>query len=491
MTKKDWLIVCIILFAAFFLRVYLLTNQSLWYDEGFSIYYSNNNPLNTSSFVNTTANDRYQPLYYMLLYFWRQALGDSEFILRFFSVLWGFLTVIVLFFTVLKIYGKNNAIAAIIILSLSSYAVYYSQEVRAYSLSILLNSIQLYFFSKALLEENECRLKDIWKLMFCISCVLSFLGNILSILFTFALCLSHLLIYRNIKNWLKWWMPVLIASLPVIIFYIKIHSLAESSVNRYRSLLQNIIFMVYGLLTGTTYGPSMESLRVTDKIPVLLNYLPHLLLLFITLIMIFSAIVINIRKSSSKNRFFVCLFLLSTLFAICFGVMTKINLLPRHFFFGLLPLVIVITYVFMEAKPPVRFKKIFYGQIAVVILVILNLFSLYNYYFDKSYYRDDYRSVAEYLKDNENIPSVLLWGNVDLFNYYGYNIIDGRYLIRDILDKEIFRLSDGSEKVILVVNREFYWEKPGSAINFMSGSYSFIKKDMFPYFSLYEFRLRE
>ncbi|HPZ07372.1 MAG TPA: glycosyltransferase family 39 protein [Candidatus Eremiobacteraeota bacterium] len=495
MKKKDLLITSFILFTGFLFRIYLLTNQSLWYDEGCTIYYSGGVNL-TETITRIITIDRYQGiLYHILLFFWRQFLGSSEFTLRFFSVLCSTITIIILFFTVLNLYGKNKAIISIFILSFSSYAVYYSQEVRPYSFLILLNTILLYLFSQSLKETKETRYIDFQIISFSIICLLNITASLFNILFILALSLSHLLIYRNIKTWLKWWIPSGILSLPVMIFYITSSFVSHNVSRLHQSILQNISFVFYGIIVGTTYGPPMEKLRGTDKIQAILHYWPHLLLLFsIILIIIISLINTlkdNFKKQNQKlDYFFICLFLLSTLLIIFFTVVTKLNLQPRHFYFSLIPVSIILSSLFTDSRPLlIKGRLFYYTQVSILLLIGLNLFSIYHYYFDKDYYRDDYRSVGEYVNKNKDTPAVLLWGNMEVFRYYQCNsIIDGHNLDKKDMADQISKLSKKSSSVILVINREFYWGKPEELIKHMNTCYKLKKKDTYPYFNIYTFQ---
>ena len=61
------------------LRLYGLDAQSLWYDEGFSVYLAR---MDLGEITARTAADIQPPLYYYLLHGWIQIFGDGEWAVR-------------------------------------------------------------------------------------------------------------------------------------------------------------------------------------------------------------------------------------------------------------------------------------------------------------------------------------------------------------------------------------------------------------------------
>src|SRR5512136_2892438 len=75
---------------AFALRVYHLSGQSLWYDEGFSVYLAQKS---LAEITTRTAADIQPPVYYYLLHAWMLFVGRSEFAVRLLSVIFGTLSI--------------------------------------------------------------------------------------------------------------------------------------------------------------------------------------------------------------------------------------------------------------------------------------------------------------------------------------------------------------------------------------------------------------
>lgn len=125
--NQFWLFVA--LAVAFALRVYALSVQSLWNDEGTSVALAQ---LSLEAITNGAARDIHPPLYYYLLYFWMPLVGQSEFAVRFLSVIAGVLTVAFTFRIAYVFFDEEVAIFAAYLAAFSPFQVYYSQEARMY-----------------------------------------------------------------------------------------------------------------------------------------------------------------------------------------------------------------------------------------------------------------------------------------------------------------------------------------------------------------------
>ena len=73
-----------VLLLALALRLHLLGAQSVWWDEGFSVWVARQDVLSSARY---TATDTQPPLYFWLVHGWRLLAGDSEFGLRFLALL--------------------------------------------------------------------------------------------------------------------------------------------------------------------------------------------------------------------------------------------------------------------------------------------------------------------------------------------------------------------------------------------------------------------
>ncbi len=114
------------------LRAYNLNGQSFWYDEGFSVFLAAMEP---AKILSRTAADIQPPLYYLLLYGWIQLFGDGEAAVRGLSVLWGLLSVPLIYVLALELFHSRLAgLLAALLLAVSPLHLWYGQEARMYTL---------------------------------------------------------------------------------------------------------------------------------------------------------------------------------------------------------------------------------------------------------------------------------------------------------------------------------------------------------------------
>lgn len=150
--SRGELVLLAILSLGLFLRIYDLSNESLWLDEGYSIKVAN---LNLSKIAEETSqNDTHPPLYYMILHFWIDLFGDSEFSTRFPSVIFGFFAILMIYKVGSLIFDKETGLLSSLLLGLSVFHIHYSQEVRMYSLLSLLTLFSMYFFIRLFKERS-------------------------------------------------------------------------------------------------------------------------------------------------------------------------------------------------------------------------------------------------------------------------------------------------------------------------------------------------
>jgi mannosyltransferase len=115
------------------LRLHRSEAQSLWYDEGFSVYLAR---MDLGEITARTAADIQPPLYYYLLHIWINVLGDSEASLRSLSALFGAISVGLIYALGRRLLGLGPALLAALLLAVSPLHVWYGQEARMYTLLV-------------------------------------------------------------------------------------------------------------------------------------------------------------------------------------------------------------------------------------------------------------------------------------------------------------------------------------------------------------------
>jgi 4-amino-4-deoxy-L-arabinose transferase-like glycosyltransferase len=125
----------------FGLRLFRLGADSLWYDEAVSALLASKS---IPDLVAHTARDIHPPGYYLLLHFWTRLSGDTEFALAFFSVVFGVLLIPLTYALARRLLGRTVALWAALLVTVSPFNLWYSQEVRMYTLGAALGLVTLW-----------------------------------------------------------------------------------------------------------------------------------------------------------------------------------------------------------------------------------------------------------------------------------------------------------------------------------------------------------
>jgi mannosyltransferase len=131
---RQWALVAILLLAAG-LRLYRLGAESLWYDETVSVYLASES---LPELVAHTAGDIHPPGYYLLLHGWTRLAGSSDFAVAFPSLFFGVLLVALAYRLAGQVFGPAAGLLAALLVAISPYNLWYSQEVRMYTLGAAL-----------------------------------------------------------------------------------------------------------------------------------------------------------------------------------------------------------------------------------------------------------------------------------------------------------------------------------------------------------------
>lgn len=141
------LIILVVLLLGLVIRMNNLGKESFWIDEGFSVHDAHLGP---SQVIKAASSEHYPPLYYLILHYWMILFGDSEFSVRFVSVIFGFLSIFMIYKIGTLLFNKNTGLISSLILALSIFHIWSSQEARMYSLVVLLTICSFYFFVRLL-----------------------------------------------------------------------------------------------------------------------------------------------------------------------------------------------------------------------------------------------------------------------------------------------------------------------------------------------------
>jgi uncharacterized membrane protein len=116
------------------LRFYGIGDNSLWFDEGFSVSVASSSL--PELVQKTLAADTHPPTYYLLLHFWIGLFGSTEAGIRSLSALVGSATVVLVYRAGRIIGGPRMGLVAAFLFGVSPVDIQYSQEARMYPLLV-------------------------------------------------------------------------------------------------------------------------------------------------------------------------------------------------------------------------------------------------------------------------------------------------------------------------------------------------------------------
>lgn len=145
---SDWLprfSLLAILLLSLGLRLYRLGDQPIWWDEGHAIWAARQSLYETTRI---TAHDVHPPLYLWLLHGWLRLAGESEFAVRYLSLIGGMLTVALIYVVARRLIGRRAALLAALLLSTARFHIWWSQETRMYIWAAFWGLLSVYWFTQ-------------------------------------------------------------------------------------------------------------------------------------------------------------------------------------------------------------------------------------------------------------------------------------------------------------------------------------------------------
>ncbi|HZB08005.1 MAG TPA: glycosyltransferase family 39 protein [Rubrobacter sp.] len=212
--SRALLVLLAIMLLGAVLRFYGLGFQSLWSDELASWDFSNRETISQS--IGGVRSDDHPPLYFLILRFAQWIIGDTEWALRFPSAFAGWLCIPAIYLLGKRLYSEREGIIAALFLAVFWAPIYFSQEVRVYSMLILLSILTSYFWWNIMLSlryrrELPTREAALYVVCAVLCAYVHYFGLILVVLQGAALAA---LAYGTLRKAVLLYVPVAVAYLP-------------------------------------------------------------------------------------------------------------------------------------------------------------------------------------------------------------------------------------------------------------------------------------
>ena len=235
----------LILAFALLARLYGITSESVWLDEAYSANMA------VQPFLNILMlDDTNPPLHMLVMSVFVKLFGLSEFWMRLPFALIGTLAVYASYLLAGKIAGEKTAIISSLLLALSPYHVFYSQDARMYSLLTLFAGLSAYFFLKYYEKPEQKTLA-----FYIIASLLMVYTHLYGLFILAGINLFYLWKRRLQKNWVIAHMILIAAFLPWLPMFLRQFGLVNEEFWISRGELWSILWLPYrhagGLIAGS------------------------------------------------------------------------------------------------------------------------------------------------------------------------------------------------------------------------------------------------
>ena len=413
--KSIWLIATIFIIGIILRLLFIDKTSGLSYDELVSYKQASQTNILSTIFY-TLKTDVHMPLYQIVLHLWAKIFSLSDLSLRAFSAFCGILTIIVSFYTGKELaQDKNTGILCATLFSINSFLIYYSQEVRMYSLLILLAYITILIIAKIKNNPNNR-----WNYVALV--ITSFaLIHTYTIAFIYVVgLLLTIFIYQHlhkqsIKNLRNAIFTLIILCIPVSLFLFVNSEKYTNQINGYYCDWSSLFIILQDTFTPVLDGIANNPIHYMHTL-----FTTFTLSKFIFILIPIAAAIYGIFIALRKDKFSYFIIAPATLFLIAEIVafkFTNFKILPRYAAISMPAFIIIAAYGFsfiLNTK-----KKI--NLIIPTLFIVLNL--IYLVLSPNAAYkipRLGFRPLANLINQSElnQADFILVWNRKEILDKY-------------------------------------------------------------------------
>lgn len=390
----------LIVLLGFALRVFRLDQQSLWWDE---IYTLARAVMTVPELIENLFESRvHLPLYFLLIQGWAE-IGRSEFVIRYFSALCGVLTLPLIYQTGRLLGSWRIGLLAALLLAVSPFHIWYSQEARMYTFFALNALAANYFLLRLLRQERH----HYW-VGYAVTLTLTLYSHYLGSLLLIAHYVFFSLHYRHNKGLFKrWFVSAAVAGAAFTAWFLAVYfvsSFTQASISWieparwYEPALTLLAFAV-----GRTIDPARPFYYLT--------FLAYLLAALVSLP--------YLRRSPTPLTYHhwaarllmawlgVTLILI-TLVSLDWSIPDQRFVYMDRYIISLLPAFVLLAAWGVDLLAQRRWARRWLTPTFATLVLLPTLVSLGNLYFDPDYGREDWRGAMAYVAVNKQAGDALL-----------------------------------------------------------------------------------
>jgi len=409
---SGWLL--LILGIALVLRCAFLSKESLWLDEGDSWWFASD--LHRA----LAAEPTNPPLYYTMLHFWMRWFGTSEAALRSLSVIPGVLSVGLIYALAKKLFSRGIALGAALYQSISSFQIYYSQEARTFAwlvFFILLAALGLW----SALEARPGWRRFLYFSGYALASALSLYAHFITVFFLAGFGLFVLV--RRRKQLLPFTASSAVALLLFLPWLATLLRAASGGGQQYRRhFFLKLPQAYFSFLFGDTLIPLNEQ-AVAHIQQTLVHFAPLLLGAMVSVAILLPFVWLAWKRWG--DRLMYAMVAASAPVLLAFLVSFKVMLFDERYLIAAAPFLYMIVaaavaelLLWRRAHVPVWQTSV--PLAAVGLYSVLLLVSLYNYFFNPRFGREQWREAVAYVESQDPGRTVIVFDPRWLRHCYDY-----------------------------------------------------------------------
>ena len=418
-SSREWLYYALLLFfvaLAFARGVCGLGAQSLWWDESLSLQRANYDlPLVLSNEIILTdatrqliTFDNHPPLYFLLLHFVVKLAGQSEFALRFPSLVFSVLTVPLLYALGKHLFDRRAGLLAALLGAISPLYLWYSHEARMYTMLTFLGLLSFHTLLRISAQQqrpSDHPTKDyLTTIIYVLSSAAMLATHYLSFLILLAELVVSVSFIRNVR-WRRVAIPVLgvlLVAVPILYYGFSAFPKGEMAGFRFVPLLE----LLRDVSNSFSLGISVQAERVLA-----VHWVFRGVFLIGALAIVWGAFRRSIKALS------VLIYLLVPVLSIYFlSYVQPIYLNIRHLILAspAFYLILAVGLATIRKKWPLVFAS------CLALMIAGSAQSTQQYFFNEKYVKDDHRSWGEYLKAHAQPGDIIVVDPPHISQLYHY-----------------------------------------------------------------------
>jgi mannosyltransferase len=390
--KKIYIVLAAIMLGGLLLRLLLLGHQSLWLDEFASWWFAKRDLRGVLQSEPTNP-----PFYYLLLHYWINWFGTSESALRSLSIIPSVVSIWLTFILGRKLFSVEIGVLAMVYEAVCPFQIYYAQEARCFSLLECILLLALISLWIALNSQSPWP-RLLWCCTYSMLCSVALYTHFISIFFLAAHALYVLC--RKPKQIVAMGLSMLLSLLIFTPWLVTMLRAASRGGQQRHYLFLKLPKAFFSFLYGYSLIP-VDNMAVLHVLSTLKANL-----LFLTCAIISAAVFAPLFRLAKKRWEVATEFLIATCcipVILAFLVSFKIMLFDERYLIAASPLLYIIVAacisearVFISKGNPMRPSSLIVLAACLVQCSLLGI-SLYNYYFNPRFSKEQWREAVNYI----------------------------------------------------------------------------------------------